>query len=377
MKFKRHTIAAIVISIVLIVGSITTFTVILFNEVTRSTEENQYFLLEAIVKSRLKSSEDRVQQLGEIYASMPRVRTLFAEGKRIELYDELSSLYKVQADKYGIADSHFAIPPATSFLRMRDVKKFGDDLSYKPQVLEVNNQNVIKKGETLSRSGPVFYAAVPISDTTGKLVGCVQVDLKFEPVLDKLKATYNIELSLLIKEKDLKETATAMGGDVINDNNRVGAYIKCHSTNWDLMKSLITDKDVASFDGVVEPFVREYAKTSYGMLLHPLKDYNGSLFGYIVIASDFSASRSQAGKTTLMFITLSVFAVVLLIGVVIIFLRGGLIKPLNMLVSHYKELAEGNKELTIGDTSKYYSEIKDLAEYYETLRTKDEVQKVS
>ncbi len=273
MKFKRHSILAIVVSTILIISIITSFSVLLFDKVTSSTEENQFFLLESILKSRIHSSEDKVYQLGEMFAAMPKVKKYFAEGNREKLYNELKEVYKIQDEKYGIADAHFAVPPATSFLRMRDFEKFGDDLSYKPQVLSANAEKVSKKGEALSRTGPVFYAVLPISDTLGNHLGCVQVDLEFPAVLDKLKATYNIELSLFINEKMLTETSTKVGGEIINADNRMGAYIKFHSTNWDLMKNLLIEDDFSATDGIVDPFVREYAKTDYGIFMHPLKDF--------------------------------------------------------------------------------------------------------
>jgi len=321
--------------------------------------------------------EDKGIQLGELFANMPKVQQYFAEGKRTELYNELVDLYKVQNEKYGIEEAHFAVPPATSFLRMRDINKFGDDLSYKPQVLGSNSEKISKKGVALSRTGPVIYGVVPINDTTGNFVGCVQVDLKFDPILEKLKATYNIELSLLINEKQLVETSTSLGGDIVNSDNRLGAYIKCYSTNWELMKNLITDNDIAASDGIIDPFVRNFAKISYGVLIYPLKDYNDNLMGYMVVASDFSSSRSQADKTILMFITLSVFAIVFLIGFVIIILKGGLIRPLRMLVEHFEALASGNKEMKMEDTSKYYQEIQQLAQNYETLRTQSDSNEIT
>jgi len=55
MKFKRHSIIVLVLAIIIIVGAITTFSVVLFSKVTSSTEKNQFFLLEAILKSRLHS----------------------------------------------------------------------------------------------------------------------------------------------------------------------------------------------------------------------------------------------------------------------------------------------------------------------------------
>lgn len=368
MKLQRRSLSTIIGGIALALAIITGISVVLFYRVTSSTEENQFFLISSILKSRISGVEDKAQQVGEMVAEIPNVRAYFGARKRDELYAELEDLFKIQDEKYGIENIHFVEPPSTSFLRMRSPAKFGDDLSYKPQVLEAAKAGVMKKGETINRTGPVVYAVVPVRDTTDSLTGCVEVGIAIGPILDKLKINYQLELALYVSEKQLKEVATEVGGDVMNEDNQLGAYYKFHSTNWALMKQLVSASDVTSPEGFVKPYVRSNAGISFGVVLHPLKNFQGDLIGYIAAASDFSASRSKANRTILLMVSGSVLCFILLVGVVLMVIKGGIVRPIRMLSTHYAQLAEGNRDSELEDTSKYFDEIQSLAQSYETLR---------
>ncbi len=368
MKFQGRA-ATILISFIAISFSIlVAICVAVFFRVADATEKNEFELASSILQSRLALTESKAQQVGEMVAAMPRVREYFAARDRNALYAELKVLNAEQNKKYGVENIHFVEPPSTSFLSMRAPEKFGTDLAYKPQVREAALNGVSKKGETINRTGPVIYAAVPVRDSLDNLTGCVEIGIGIGENLDNLKKDHGMESALIVSEQQLKEVATSTGSDVLNESNRVGSFYKFHSTNWELLKGLVASDDFSPGKGTSKSFVRSVAGISYGVIVQPLLNYQGDLVGYIASASDFSASRSAVNRSILWMVTVSLICFLILVGLVLTIIRGGIVRPLKILEGHYGMLAEGKTDSEMPDTSRYFDEVKALAGHYGTIR---------
>ena len=93
--------------------------------------------------------------------------------------------------------------------------------------------------------------------------------MDFNPILDGLKATYQMELALFIAEEPLRKFATGLPGDVLTEENRRGKFVKFHSTHWALMKDLATEADVSNV--TEEGYTRKLRGITYGALVLPLR----------------------------------------------------------------------------------------------------------
>ena len=368
MKFQRRA-ATILISFIAISFSILmAICVAVFFRVTDATEKNEFEMTASILQARLTLIEAKAQQVGELVATIPKVREYFAARDRKALYAELTVLYAEQNKKYGIENIHFVEPPSTSFLSMRKPDKFGHDLAYKPQVREAALNGASKKGETINRTGPVIYAAVPVRDTQENLTGCVEIGIGLEEILDNLKRDHEMESALIVSEQQLKEVATSTGSDVLNESNRVGSFYKFHSTNWELLKGMVSSDDFSPGKAISKSFVRRVAGISYGVIVHPLLNYQGDLVGYIAAASDFSASRSAVNRSILWMLAVAAICFLILVGLVLTIIRGGVVRPLNILGVHFGRLAQGKTDLELPDTSRYFDEVQQLSVHYEKIR---------
>jgi methyl-accepting chemotaxis protein len=197
--------------------------------------------------------------------------------------------------------------------------------------------------------------------------------MDFNPILDGLKATYQLELALFIAEDPLRKFATGLPGDVITEENRRGKFVKFHSTHWALMKDLATESDVINV--TEEGYTRKLRGITYGALILPLRDPAGESLGLLVVAKDFSASRAASGRSLVWQSLLALFAVVIVAVAIIVVIRGFLLRPIQMINERFASLAEGDRSKPIEQPETLCQEMQDLAESYEQLRRSDEEKK--
>jgi methyl-accepting chemotaxis protein len=206
-----------------------------------------------------------------------------------------------------------------------------------------------------------------MADPTGGHAGSLDVGMDFNPILDGLKATYQMELALFIAEEPLRKFATGLPGEVLTEENRRGKFIKFHSTHWALMKDLATEADVMNVadDG----FTRKLRGITYGVLVLPLRDPAGEPLGLLAVAKDFSASRAASGRSLVWQSLLALFAIVMLAVVILVVIRGFLLRPLQMITERFASLAKGGPSQPIDQPAMLCQEMRDLAATHEQLRT--------
>lgn len=374
MKFQRRALSTLLGSLAFVILLTTVLTNRLFVSTTEQTDKSQYALMKSIIEFNLANAETNVQARAELVASLPRVKELFADGNREGLLAELKPMFDVQKDKFGVDQSQFHSVPATSFLRLNNPTVFGDDLSsFRPIIAAVQKDFVSRKGLSISRAGPGIFGVVPVFDKANKPIGTFEFGADFGGILDRLKMAYGLETVLFIDEQRLKNAAPNLGGDVYTDKNRVGKYIKFKSTNWELMRQLVGDEELSTPGIENMPYAREAQDTPYGVVMVPLRNPAGDVLGMIAVAKDFSAARSTMGRSMIWLAMYSLFAFVILAGVITMVVRGTLVRPLAALNHHFAALADGRKPAEpIKNPEAYYDELGNLARHYEKLRVQRE-----
>ncbi len=331
-KWVRDVPAILIVAVVVVIAAMAILSNWLFGGLTASVEESQFATVEAILASSLRGAEDRALARAQMIADLPSTRTLFAsrdQTARDRLLAEYRSMFEVQHDKGGVDQMQFHVPPATSFLRLHAPNLYGDDLSeFRPLVVAVNRDQIARKGPAIARSGPAMFGVVPVYDTGNRHLGSFEVGIDFGPLLDSLKADHGLELALLISEEPLRRFAAPdVTAPILNDNNRVGKYIKTNSTHWELLQKLVTSTDVAALEGT-ERYTQSANDTPYGIVLMPIRNFAGDPMGLVAVAKDFSASRAAAGRSLVWQGLLALFAMLALAGVIIVVVRGMLLEPL-------------------------------------------------
>jgi len=177
-----------------------------------------------------------------------------------------------------------------------------------------------------------------------------------------------METVLFIDEERLKISAPNLGGDIFSEKNRVGRFIKYQSTNWELMSKLVTDTELSAPGIENTPYQRDAQDTPYGVVMVPLRNPVGDMIGMVVVAKDFSPSRSAMGQSMIWLLMYSLFAVVLIAGAIIVVVRGAVTRPIAALNARFAALAAGDATQPIDNPEVFYNEVGELAQHYETLR---------
>lgn len=370
MSFRRKAPAALIGVVIVVIAGVTFISDRLFSGLTASIENSQFQLMQSILDTALSKAGDEALARAEIVATLPTTKQAVAAKDRQRLLAEYAEMFAAQKQRRGIDQAQFHVPPAESLLRLHNPATFGDDLTrFRPIVVAVNREHMPRKGLAIAQGGPAIFGVAPVQDAQGKHVGSFEFGLEFGPLLDGLKAAYGLDFSLFIEEKPLREFARGLNPAVLSDQNRVGRFIRLHSTNAGLLKSLAADEDLSA---AKEParYTRDAQGLPYGVLLVPLRDGAGDQLGVIAVARDFSGSRAAAGRSLVWQICLGIFAIVILTGFIIVVIRGFLLRPLDVLDRRLASLAAGERTTMLEPTDKFPAEIEQLAKHAERLQSR-------
>ena len=371
MKFRKSAPAILISATILTVATISIVSNFISHRMAASFEAGQFALMGKIMQSKLNGAEGKAIAAAETIAAMPAVKKAFAAHNRDELLSVTQQAFRVQHEKYGLSQAQFHLAPAVSFLRVHNPEKFGDDQArFRQMVVEVNRANSIRKGIEITTSGIGIFGAMPVTDAQGTTIGSFEAGMEFGPLLDELKKVYGFELVLLIDEKILRETATSLKSDIFSEENRVGPYVKFYSTHPELMRTLVGDGDVAGAEE--SHYLREASGVPHGVLLQPLYNYAKQPIGIVAIAANFSETRSADGQAAVWQTLLGVLSVVLLTGIILIVIRGMVLRPMEVLNEHVQSLADSEEARELPGVDGWCDEMRDLADGCERLSQKNE-----
>ena len=367
MTFRRSAPAALIVAVVIVVAGLTLISNRLFGGLTAAVEESQFQLMQSILDAALRNAANEALARAEIIASLPTTKQAVAAGDRARLLAEYAEMFTAQKERRGVDQAQFHVPPAQSLLRLHNPTVFGDDLArFRPIVVAVNRERAARKGLAIARRGPAIFGVAPIQDAQGKHLGSFEFGLEFGPLLDGLKAAYDLDFTLFVEEKLLREFARGLNPAMLSDQNRVGRFIRFHTTNGALMKELAGDADISAVSEPVR-YARDTQGLPYGVLLVPLRDGAGDPLGVVAVARDFSGSRAAAGRSLIWQISLAIIAVVILSGAVIVVVRGFLLRPLEVLYGRLAALAAGERTTMMEESDKFCAEVQRMAEHSERL----------
>ena len=151
---KAKTILPVMLILLLVMSGLAVFNY--FSQVTLVHGEAEETLKGVLNTAHgiLDARMDLYQQMATIVAGMPSAADAFNRGDRKKLMTEFSPGFKILKKKFGLAQFQFHKPPATSFLRVHQPEKYGDDLSsFRFTVLSVNEKRAGVRGIEIGRAG--------------------------------------------------------------------------------------------------------------------------------------------------------------------------------------------------------------------------------
>lgn len=370
MTFRRNAPVTIVIAITVVIAATTFLTSRLFAGMTDSVEADRFRTMQAIAETALRDAENRALGRAELIADLPAVRRLFAAGDRNGLLAELGTAFADQKARHGVDQAQFHTAPAASFLRLHDPQKFGDDLSVtRPMVVAANREKQPLKGIAIARNGPAIFGIALMNDPGGKHVGSFEIGMSLAPILANIKSVYGIDLAFYVLEQPLRQYAAGVDPERLGEHIRVGRYIRFETTNTELMASLAGPDDVAVVNEPVT-YVREVNGLTHGVVIIPINNAVGTTLGLMAVSSDFSSSRAAVNVTLIWQAVLGLVAILLLSAIVIVVIRGFLLRPLQILTDRFDAVHTGAPLDDVPGAARFPRELEPFVDLYEKIRSR-------
>ncbi|UTY32623.1 methyl-accepting chemotaxis protein [Treponema putidum] len=272
----------------------------------------------------------------------------FAERDRETLTELTLPLFDKMKKNYKAKQFHFHIPPAISFLRVQNPKKFDDDLSgFRKTILQANSEKKEIHGLEVGVSDLGFRVVKPLFDQNNKHIGSVEYggDVNSDFIQNFLKSCSQevLEggLNISICARTLDNTYKIMGSNFENDNSEDSAA---------LMEELGNKENLIKING------------TNAAAYYPMYDFSGNIIGYSKFVYSIEAiQKSQTNffvKTT----AVLVFIFILFVLTIIIFTKFIIIRPVNKVIDSLKSISEGDLRVALPATGN--NEIGKLTGYF-------------
>ena len=269
--------------------------------------------------------------LSLLVARMPDAQRAFAAGDRTRLTEMFLPTFDVMKKEAGVEQFQFHSPPATSFLRLHMVKKFGDDLSsFRQTVVVANQERKAVQGLEKGVAGLGARAVVPVSEA-GKHIGTVEFGMDFGPdLVNDFKARFGVDVAIHIQGKDGLKTIAS---------TRQGATLMTEA----LLASVLGGEKLvrrAVFDG-----------KPAAVLAAAIPDYAGKPAAVVELLMDATENEERLAlvRTSALGIGLGV----LIAGAAgAWFFANGIAKPLGAMTTAMGDLAGGRIDVTVPGTDR-------------------------
>lgn len=299
-------------------------------------EQDKYKTLEGTVNQAMSAHLEKARSSALSVANNPEVAKLFAAGDRQGLTKMLKPVFdKLKGD--GLEQMQFHLPPATSFLRLHAVDKFGDDLSsFRFTVIEANKNKRIVEGLEEGKGGWGFRVVVPIS-YDGAHIGTVESGMEF----DKKFLTENLK-----KRTGADFFIYQVGNNSVAWEQSKNKYL---AATMDQDTYSVSDQIV---NKVVTSSISSYEYSSdktKALLVMPIKDYAGQTKGYIKAIIDRTEIINKLNSNLIQTVVRSLTILVLALISIFLIINHSLLKPLKNLTDKMNKVVHGDLTVNIAN----------------------------
>lgn len=315
----------IIIVLLIGIGVIVTFGV---NNQNQQAKQNEETLLENMYANFLGIIREREQSAAALAASIAgseEVQKLFAEKDRQGLIDLLYSTYEDLNANHGVYQAQFHLAPATSFLRLHKLEKFGDDLSAtRLTIVKSNTEKVDVQGLESGLAGFGIRGVTPMY-YNGRHIGAFEIGMGFDKnLLDEFKLIYGKDTTILIPDLETEEEDFIVLASTTETPIQIG---------FEALKAVFDS-------GENQVIYTNVKKTPFVVLLAPIKDYKGEIVALIVIENERTATNALIQQNTLIMSGLGVLVLAIMFLFVVLTIRTTVTKPLAKLKEVSKAIAE-------------------------------------
>ncbi|NCA69821.1 MAG: methyl-accepting chemotaxis protein [Sphingobacteriia bacterium] len=340
-------------NILLIIGTaiviaITTLTLVSLDNLrtlSQTAEQAELRQYATMIQSQIKDEVRLAEALSTLVANIPEVQARFAAGDRAWLAAQLHAGYQILERDFGAAQFQFHTPPATSFLRLHMLDKFGDDLSsFRHSVVDTNKKQVAHRGLEVGVGGLGARGVVPVMEGDRHL-GSVEFGISFgQSFFDDFKRDHQVDLALyLVRDAEIETFASTYGEHAFLDQETLRAI----------------------FAGATQFVELEHDGTPIAVLGQAIRDYSGTPFGVIEIVMDRGHYAATLTKTRLEAALVGVLVALFSIGIAL-FTAHAITRRIRQLGAGIERIAQGDLSGTLIVEGR--DEIADLSRLAETMR---------
>jgi len=292
MTIKSKLLTPLLLALLVAVIALSSLSVSSQGQIVASEEEARLESLNNVFATKIEDAGRMAIALATGFAEIPEVQLSFAERNRDALIEMLHASYLVLDDRFGVPQSQFHLVPATSFLRLHKLDKYGDDLStFRNTVLAANGEQVPIAGLEKGKGGYGIRGVVPVF-SEGAHIGSFEMGMSFdETFLEATKADCNADISIYMRE-DISKVET-----FDEENQALTSGFSLYAST--MARPPVIDDDVRrqvfdSGESVVTNSKQD--NVCWAVITAPIHDYNGDIIGVVDI--NVESGGDLAGVTS-------------------------------------------------------------------------------
>ncbi len=175
MSLSRKLLIPILTIIILIAIGLVSYTFYSNSQRSHADEAKGLESIQSAVLSQIDGLSNLALGLATEMANNPEAQAAFASGDRQHLTDITLPTFQVVQKEFAVKQYQFILPPATSFLRLHQLDKFGDDLtSIRATTVKANTEKIAVSGTEIGRGGLGVRGEAPLA-YQGRHIGVVDV----------------------------------------------------------------------------------------------------------------------------------------------------------------------------------------------------------
>ncbi len=255
------------------------------------------------VQQEIKSRERNALAFANLLADNRDVSEALKNRDREGLSKLIQQRYEDAKAKHGVRQLQFHLPPATSFLRMHDPAKFGDDLSaFRKTVVQVNATLTPISGIEVGRDGIGLRGVTPVR-ANGVHIGSVEFGLNLEAAfLKEMKERYQVDWQLVLKREYAGLTSLAKKMDAtaqwVPITSTLPAFVGLPESDL----GAIAGQNVSAFSSASSADAGNSETQPFLVYSQVLQDFSGAQIGVLQALVDLTPQirkRNQAIATAL------------------------------------------------------------------------------
>lgn len=362
MSIARKILLPILLLAVVVMSAMVAFVTFDTDQRARHDEQRELNLLSLAFENELSTLNNFALGLATEVANNPQVQIDLKNRDRQALENLVMPAYQALKHKFEIAQYQFHLPPAISFLRVHNPKKFGDDLSsFRPIVVAANEKDEPLSGIEVGRAGLGVRGISPIR-YDNQHIGSVEFGIDLGPkFLNALKKRYSVDWQVVLLSKVAK-IATFTKHDVTKADQ---GPLEIQSST--LAKPFIASSELMHADQH-KPFfslINKYGH-DYRVRSIPLLSFSGNQIGWVEIIkdrSDFVALRNARLMQAIALIVLVLIILTAVVGYVVT----RVLRPIRPLTVAATAIAQGDFSPDLSQYTENRDEVGTLARSMQSM----------